>query len=233
MSRKSVIAAGFVVMLALIFGAVLIANFSGVKLVRSDTQIEFNTTPPLKPNNDIKSLNDAFVDISKTVTPTIVSIVVKTEPKKNENQDDQGFHFFFGPDFKMPDQGPEMGSGSGVIISKDGYIVTNNHVVKDADKNGIKVTLTDKREFNAKLIGTDPNTDIAVIKIEANDLPVASLGNSDDVQVGQWVLAIGNPLGLSVLSAEISESTATRADTELRISFKQMQQSIPETAAAD
>jgi serine protease Do len=197
MSRKSVIAAGFVVMLALIFGAVLIANFSGVKLVRSDTQIEFNTTPPLKPNNDIKSLNDAFVDISKTVTPTIVSIVVKTEPKKNENQDDQGFHFFFGPDFKMPDQGPEMGSGSGVIISKDGYIVTNNHVVKDADKNGIKVTLTDKREFNAKLIGTDPNTDIAVIKIEANDLPVASLGNSDDVQVGQWVLAIGNPLGLN------------------------------------
>lgn len=197
MSRKSVIAAGFVVMLALIFGAVLIANFSGVKLVRSDTQIEFNTTPPLKTNSDIKSLNDAFVDISKTVTPTIVSIVVKTEPKKNENQDDQGFHFFFGPDFKMPDQGPEMGSGSGVIISKDGYIVTNNHVVKDADKNGIKVTLTDKREFNAKLIGLDPNTDLAVIKIDANDLPVASLGNSDDVQVGQWVLAIGNPLGLN------------------------------------
>lgn len=197
MSRKSIIAAGFVVMLALIFGAVLIANFSGVKLVRSDSQIEFNTTPPLKTNNDIKSLNDAFVDISRTVTPTIVSIVVKTEPKKNENQDDQGFHFFFGPDFKSPDQGPEMGSGSGVIISKDGYIVTNNHVVKDADKNGIKVTLTDKREFNAKLIGTDPNTDVAVVKIEANDLPVASLGNSDDVQVGQWVLAIGNPLGLN------------------------------------
>jgi serine protease Do len=197
MSRKSVIAAGFVVMLALIFGAVLIANFSGVKLVRSDSQIEFNTTPPLKTNNDVKSLNDAFVDISRTVTPTIVSIVVKTEPKKNENQDDQGFHFFFGPDYKMPDQGPEMGSGSGVIISKDGYIVTNNHVVKDADKNGIKVTLTDKREYNAKLIGLDANTDLAVIKIDANDLPVASLGNSDDVQVGQWVLAIGNPLGLN------------------------------------
>jgi serine protease Do len=97
----------------------------------------------------------------------------------------------------MPDQGPEMGSGSGVIISKDGYIVTNNHVVKDADKNGIKVTLTDKREYNAKLIGLDANTDLAVIKIDANDLPVASLGNSDDVQVGQWVLAIGNPLGLN------------------------------------
>lgn len=197
MSRKSIIAAGFVVMFALIFAAVLIANFSGVKLLHSDTQIEFNTTPPLKPNTDIKSLNDAFVDISKAVTPTVVSIVVKTEPKKNNPQDDEGFHFFFGPDFKMPDQGPEMGSGSGVIISKDGYIVTNNHVVKDAGVHGIKVTLTDKREFDAKLIGTDPNTDLAVIKVEANDLPVISLGNSDDVQVGQWVLAIGNPLGLN------------------------------------
>ncbi|RPI17953.1 MAG: Do family serine endopeptidase [Ignavibacteriae bacterium] len=196
MSRKSIIAAGFVVMFALIFGAVLIANFSGAKLLHSDTQIEFNTSPPLKTNPDVKSLNDAFVEISKSVTPTVVSIVVKTEPKKNQQEDD-GFHFFFGPDFKMPDQGPEMGSGSGVIISKDGYIVTNNHVVKDAGDNGIKVTLTDKREFNAKLIGTDPNTDLAVIKVEANDLPVISLGNSDDVQVGQWVLAIGNPLGLN------------------------------------
>ncbi|MFI5144284.1 MAG: Do family serine endopeptidase [Ignavibacteria bacterium] len=198
MSKKSIIAAGFVVLLSLIFGAVLIANFSGVKLVRSDSQIEFNTTPPIKsPNQDMKSINDAFVEICKAVTPTVVSITVKTTPKKNEEPDDQGFHFFFGPDFKMPDQGPQIGSGSGVIISKDGYIVTNNHVVKDAGDNGIKVTLTDKREFTAKLIGTDPNTDVAVIKIEANDLPVMSLGNSDDVQVGQWVLAIGNPLGLN------------------------------------
>jgi serine protease Do len=196
MSRKSIIAAGFVVMLALIFGAVLIANFSGAKILHSDTQIEFNTTPPLKTNPDVKSLNDAFVEISKTVTPTVVSIVVKTAPKKNEREED-GFHFFFGPDFKMPEQGPEMGSGSGVIISNDGYIVTNNHVVKDAGDNGIKVTLTNKKEYNAKLIGTDPNTDLAVIKIEANDLPVISMGNSDEVQVGQWVLAIGNPLGLN------------------------------------
>ena len=92
---------------------------------------------------------------------------------------------------------PEVGSGSGVIISKDGYIATNNHVVKDADKNGIKVTLTDKREFNAKIIGTDPNTDIAVIKIDADDLHEISMGNSDNVQVGEWVMAIGNPLGLN------------------------------------
>jgi serine protease Do len=197
MSKKSIIAAGFVVLFALVFGAVLIANFSGVKIVNSNSQIDFNTTPPLTVSPEVKSLNDAFVEISKAVTPTVVSITVKTDPKKNKQQDNDPFHFFFGPDFKMPEQGPEIGSGSGVIISKDGYIVTNNHVVKDAGDEGIKVTLTDKREFNAKLIGTDPNTDIAVIKIEANDLPTVSMGNSENVQVGQWVLAVGNPLGLN------------------------------------
>jgi serine protease Do len=200
MSRKSIIAAGLVVFVALVFAAVLIANFSGVKIVKSSSQIDFNTTPPLTVSPEVKSLNDAFVEISKKVTPTIVSIVVKTNPKQNEqmqNDDQNPFHFFFGPDFKMPQPMPEIGSGSGVIISKDGYIVTNNHVVQDASNHGITVTLTDKREFDAKLIGTDPNTDLAVIKIDANDLPVMSLGNSDNVQVGQWVLAFGNPLGLN------------------------------------
>ncbi len=197
MSRKSIIAAGFVVMLALIFAGVLIANFSGVKVVHSDSQIEFNTTPPLTVKPEIKSLNDAFVEISKTVTPTVVSITVKSDPKKDKGQGNDQYKFFFGPDFEMPDQGPEIGSGSGVIISKDGYIVTNNHVVREAGEDGIRVTLTDKREFKAKLVGTDPNTDLAVVKIDANDLPVMSLGNSDNVQVGEWVLAVGNPLGLN------------------------------------
>ncbi|MGH2574179.1 MAG: Do family serine endopeptidase [Ignavibacteria bacterium] len=198
MSNKSIIAAGFGVMLAIIFTAMLIANFTGVKILHSDSQIEFNTAPPIKNiSPEVKSLNDAFVEISKAVTPTVVSIIVKTEAKKNLDENFKDFHFFFGPDFRMPEEIPELGSGSGVIISKDGYIVTNNHVVKGASDKGIKVTLTDKREFNAKLIGTDPNTDLAVIKIDANDLPVISFGNSDDVQVGQWVLAVGNPLGLN------------------------------------
>lgn len=204
MSRKSIVTAGIAVMFAIIFGAALVANFSGGRLVHSDSQIEFNTTPPLKNTNpDVKSINDAFVEISKAVTPTVVSITVKTEPVKNQDES-KNFHFFFGPDFKtpqdhpeMPEDQPEMGSGSGVIVSKDGYIITNNHVVKGASDKGINVTLTDKREFSAKLIGTDPNTDVAVIKIDANDLPVISFANSDDVQVGQWVLAIGNPLGLN------------------------------------
>jgi len=197
MSRKSIIAAGFVVLFSIVFGAVLIANFSGVKVVHSDSQVEFKTTPPITANPDLKSMNDAFVEISKTVTPSVVYIVVKSDPKKNDNKDNDQFKFFFGPDFEMPDQQPEMGSGSGVIISKDGYIVTNNHVVRGAGEHGIRVTLTDKREFDAKVIGLDENTDLAVIKIEATDLTEISIGNSDNVQVGQWVLAVGNPLGLN------------------------------------
>ncbi len=107
------------------------------------------------------------------------------------------FLHFFGPDFKMPEEEPSQGYGSGVIITPDGYIATNNHVVDDADKNGIEVVMHDKIRYKAKLIGTDPSTDLAVVKIEATGLPAAALGNSDNVQVGEWVLAIGNPLGLT------------------------------------
>jgi serine protease Do len=119
-----------------------------------------------------------------------------TGEAKNSTDKGEDFKFFFGPDFNM-DDAPVHGTGSGVIISKDGYIMTNNHVVKNATDKGIKVILTDKREFTAKLIGADPVADIAVIKIEAENLTVASMGNSEQVQVGQWVLAIGNPLGLN------------------------------------
>ena len=87
----------------------------------------------------------------------------------------------------------EQGSGSGFVISADGYILTNNHVVEGAEQ--VTVRLLDRREFKAKVIGTDPNTDVAVLKIDAKDLPPVALGNSDDARVGEWVLAIGNPLG--------------------------------------
>ena len=89
---------------------------------------------------------------------------------------------------------PVQASGSGVIITEDGYIVTNNHVVEDADK--IEVVLTDKRSFEAKVIGRDPNTDLALLKVTGKGLPVVKLGNSDNVNIGEWVLAVGYPLGL-------------------------------------
>lgn len=196
MSKKSIIVSALLVVAVLFFSAILVANLSGIKRLIAGSQIDFRTDTPVTANQNIKGLNDAFVEISKAVTPSVVFIDVTTAGKKNDNKQNQPFEFFFGPDFKM-DQPPQHGSGSGVIISNDGYIVTNNHVVKDASDKGIKVVLTDKREFTAKLIGTDPNTDVAVIKIEADNLTVASVGNSDDVQVGQWVLAVGNPLGLN------------------------------------
>jgi Do/DeqQ family serine protease len=95
----------------------------------------------------------------------------------------------------MPPQGPRNGSGSGVIISQDGLIVTNNHVIDGATK--IKVILNDKREYNAELLGKDNNTDLAVLRISETNLPYAIIGNSDEVKVGQWVLAVGNPFNLT------------------------------------
>lgn len=200
MSKKSIIFAGLLLVVALSFGGLLIANFGNVKQIIASSQVDFKTTPPIQnPNPQLQGLNDAFVEISKSVTPTVAYIEVTTGAPEKDSQDNEKFQmpFDLGPEFKMPEEGPGRGSGSGIIISPDGYILTNNHVVKNASENGIKVILTDKREFTAKLIGIDPNTDVAVIKVESNDLPVATIGNSDDVQVGQWVVAIGNPLGLN------------------------------------
>ncbi|MCY7360884.1 MAG: Do family serine endopeptidase, partial [Ignavibacteria bacterium] len=103
------------------------------------------------------------------------------------------FRQFFGE--RGFDNGPQKGSGSGVIISNDGYILTNNHVIQDADE--LEVILNDKKSYKAKLIGTDPNTDIALLKINEDNLPFVSYGNSDDVKVGEWVLAVGNPFNLT------------------------------------
>jgi len=103
------------------------------------------------------------------------------------------FHRFFG----MPDmpQGPRMGTGSGVILTEDGYIVTNNHVIADADK--VEVTLFDNQTFPARVIGTDPSTDLALLKIDAQALTFLPFGDSDALEVGEWVLAVGNPFNLT------------------------------------
>ncbi len=106
------------------------------------------------------------------------------------------FRDFFGEGFAPPrgDQ-PRVGTGSGVIISEDGYIVTNNHVIANADE--IEISLQDNRIYTAKVIGADPSTDLALLKIEESNLPVVALTDSDQVDVGQWVLAVGNPMGLN------------------------------------
>ncbi|MGA3286714.1 MAG: trypsin-like peptidase domain-containing protein [Bacteroidota bacterium] len=200
MSTKSILAAVFLISLGIIFGVVLVSSFKGVDFSFAGEDVKLGAQQaPLKPNSTLQALNDAFHTVSKTVTPSVVFVKVEMD-QESDSQDDgsQFFHRFFGPDFKfdMPKRGPEIGAGSGVIITANGYILTNNHVVTSAKKNGIKVQLSDTREYKAKLIGTDKYTDLAVIKIDADNLPVAALGNSDEVEVGHIVFAIGAPLGL-------------------------------------
>lgn len=114
--------------------------------------------------------------------------------RQREQRYTDPFEYFFGRSFDMQPQ-PRSGTGSGVIYTPDGYILTNNHVVEFADE--FEVTLHDNREFKARLIGRDENTDMAVIKIDANELPAIEIGNSDDVKVGEWALAVGNPFDLT------------------------------------
>ncbi len=105
------------------------------------------------------------------------------------------YFFGFGRGFQRPQPQPRVGAGSGVIISTDGYIITNNHVIDGADE--LEVTLNDNRKFSAKVIGADPTTDIALIKIDAKDLPTIPFGDSEKLKVGEWVLAVGNPFNLT------------------------------------
>ncbi|MHB8881878.1 MAG: DegQ family serine endoprotease [Thermodesulfovibrionales bacterium] len=143
----------------------------------------------------------AMAEISGAVKPAIVNIATSRTIKVQGGADmfdDPFFRRFFGDNFnrqKHPRERKASGLGSGVIVSMDGYIVTNFHVVKDADE--IKVTLSDKREFNGKVVGSDPKTEISIVKIEANGLPTLPWGDSDKLQVGEIVLAVGSPYGLN------------------------------------
>ncbi len=149
----------------------------------------------------------SFAPMIKKVSPAVVNVFTTTAPRQNTSQnrspfDDPFFRRFFGDDFpggggeqqrrfRMPRQ---SGLGSGVIVTEDGYILTNNHVVENADE--IKIALNDEREFTAKVVGRDDKSDVAVLKVDAKDLPYLHLANSDTLEVGDVVLAIGNPFGV-------------------------------------
>lgn len=194
MKHSKFLASLSLILVGVVFGAVLVTGFNWVKPGFGISQIGASN-PLVKADQEAQKLSDAFIKVAEAVTPTVVYIEIKTEGKTIELPEDHDFFFKDFPFFKDLPKQPQVGSGSGVIISSNGYIVTNNHVVKDA--KSISVTLNDKRKFSAELVGTDPLTDLAVIKIDANNLTPAYLGNSDNLKVGQWVLAIGNPLGLT------------------------------------
>lgn len=144
-----------------------------------------------------------FAKIARDVTPAVVTITSEKKVSLGGNLDDlfKKFHKDM----------PEQGLGSGIIVRKEGYILTNNHVVSDADK--IRVKLQDKRVLDATYLGADPLTDIALIKIDANELPTVKFGNSDNLEVGEWVLAIGSPLSLnSTVTAGIVSALGRQID---------------------
>ena len=171
----------------------------------------FFPDPAAKGDNGLDLLRQsskAFTEVAEKAVPAVVSVQVETVIEVSSDYgspfgyhspfDDEFFERFFGRKFRrsQPQERKQVGQGSGFIISADGYILTNNHVVENADK--IKVILNDGREFNnAKIIGTDPESDVAVIKIDGEDLPTIELGDSDDLRIGEWVIAVGNPFGLS------------------------------------
>ncbi len=154
------------------------------------------------------------VDLTEAAEQSIHAVVHIKSTQLGKTQTIQQmpdiFDFFFGDGMGRQQQirtQPRVGFGSGVIISEDGYIVTNNHVIDGADE--IDVKLNDNREFKGRLIGTDPNTDLALIKIEGNDFPTLPIGNSDALKVGEWVLAVGNPFNLtSTVTAGIVSAKA-------------------------
>lgn len=165
----------------------------------------YTTTPQAVPPKVMEQLvqtGQAFTEIAKVVTPAVVNISTTKVVRREAVPPffgDPFFRDFFGEnpfyEFRFPRKWKEQSLGSGMIASPDGYIITNNHVVEKADE--IKVLLSDKRDFKGKVIGSDPKTDIAVIKIDATNLPTIPWGDSDKLQVGEFVLAVGNPYGLN------------------------------------
>ncbi len=200
MSRRQLWMIGGLMLLSAAIGALVMINTGSVPfgLAGPDDVKIGAEKPPVVATNEVQALNDAFVAVSKGVTPQVVSITVTTSIKPSSSRErdlrfDDPFEMFEFPDRSVP----QRGAGSGVIVTPDGYILTNNHVVAGASEEGIQVEMVDGSQYIAKLIGRDPSTDLAVIKVDGSDLPTAAIGSSDDVEVGQISFAVGNPLGLN------------------------------------
>ncbi len=184
----------------LVLGLAIAANFELVPFGRAEnpnpTQSAVGGTA-VQPSSDLESTSRAFVAIAKRVTPTVVSItsekVVKVRnPLADFFRQDDFFRRFF-QDRGREREYRQQGLGSGVIVSEEGYILTNYHVIKEADEVDV---VYDGKKYDAEIVGTDPATDLAVVKIEKKGLPAITLGDSDKLEVGEWVLAIGSPFDL-------------------------------------
>ena len=207
---------GIVVLVTVLASVATIAGYELLGLNKQEVIIQTSAQPAARyvsaePIANRSNQNLDFTFAAERTTPTVVHI---TSTIVQTYQAYDPFKDFFGDDFfrhfPSPQQSPRerrsQSSGSGVIISEDGYIVTNNHVVAGADD--IKISLNNKETYTAELIGTDPSTDLALIKIDADGLEYLEMGNSDNVRVGEWVLAVGNPFNLeSTVTAGIISAT--------------------------
>ena len=190
-----------------IFGAAVLGGMVSVAVMKGfedEKQITAQTAvQSITPSSDShftrmpRTAPMTSVDLTSAAERTVNGVVhVKVKSEGQQYYQVDPFQYFFGNPNPQLRKGPDrMGAGSGVVISSDGYIVTNNHVIENADQ--IEITLSDNQTYKAELIGADPNTDLALIKVDAGDLEAVPLGNSDQAKLGEWVLAVGNPLNLT------------------------------------
>ncbi len=209
MAKKGLNVIFLVIILAVAFVAgILLARPLGISS-GTQSQEPAVTTAVSTDNSQVHDLmsqiSKAFEEAAAEVSQSVVSVFAEqtVQAQGQFGFPDDAFKDFFGEDFfkrffgtppPQEEKRTVRSLGSGVVVTSDGYILTNNHVVANAEK--LSVVIGDNKTFTAKIIGTDPPTDVAVIKIDANNLPTAKLGNSDDVRVGQWVIAVGNPFQL-------------------------------------
>ncbi len=170
--------------------------------------------PALQASDALTSLSDAFASVAEAVKPSVVLVRSQRAAHVTTRVAPPGFERFFGQP-RRGEPGIEEGRGSGFIVSHDGYILTNHHVIDEAEK--VTVRLADRREFEAEIIGSDQNTDVALLKIKADDLTPAALGDSDAARVGEWVLAIGNPLGETLTFTVTSGIVSAKGRGQLRL----------------
>ncbi len=217
------------IFLALLFGALWLTVAPGAARAANPE--------PGGSESVLRALEDAFVSVADRVTPSVVNVSVKSKraaPEGESLEPGEGFREFFGPEFferffrRRQPREDARSTGSGVIVDPRGYILTNNHVVENAGP--VEVRLSDDRKFPASIVGRDPKTDLAVLKIDApaGSLPVATLGDSDKLRAGQWAIAIGNPFGLdrTVTIGHISATGRTHVGVATYEAFIQTDASI-------